>query len=50
MLAADIVERARARRDAPSAEAAVRAELASRLLPAEPNWRPQRRRRRANRR
>ncbi len=40
MLAADVVERARARRDAPSAEAAVRAELASRLLPAEPNWRP----------
>jgi fused signal recognition particle receptor len=40
MLAADVVERARARRDLPSAEAAVRAELASRLLPAEPNWRP----------
>jgi fused signal recognition particle receptor len=40
MLAADVVERARARRDAASPEAAVRAELASRLLPAEPHWRP----------
>jgi fused signal recognition particle receptor len=40
MLAADVVERARARRDAASPEAAVRTELASRLLPAEPHWRP----------
>ena len=39
-LALDIVERARARKDAPSAEAAVRAELASRLLPGEHGWRP----------
>jgi fused signal recognition particle receptor len=40
-LAIDIVERARARRDAPSAEAAVRAELAALLVPREPGeWRP----------
>lgn len=39
-LAMDIVERARARQDAPSAEAAVRAELAARLLPGEHGWRP----------
>ena len=39
-LAVEIVESARERRDAASAEAAVRAELASRLLPATPHWRP----------
>ena len=39
-LAADIVEKARDRRDVASAETAVRAELAARLLPAEPHWRP----------
>ena len=39
-LAMEIVERARARKDAPSAEAAVRAELAARLLPGEHGWRP----------
>ncbi len=39
-LAMDIVERARARKDVPSAEAAVRAELAARLLPGEHGWRP----------
>ena len=39
-LAMDIVERARARKDAPSAEAAVRAELSARLIPAEKGWRP----------
>jgi fused signal recognition particle receptor len=39
-LAMEVVERARARKDEPSAEAAVRAELASRLLPGEPSWRP----------
>jgi fused signal recognition particle receptor len=39
-LSGDIVESARARHDAPSAEAAVRAELASRLMPGEPHWRP----------
>jgi fused signal recognition particle receptor len=39
-LAMEIVERARARKDEPSAEAAVRAELASRLLRPEPGWRP----------
>ncbi len=39
-LAMAVVEKARARKDAPSAEAAVRAELASRLLPAEHGWRP----------
>ncbi len=35
-LAMDVVERARRRRDEPSAEAAVRAELAALLLPREP--------------
>ena len=40
MLAMAVVGKARARKDAPSAEAAVRAELASRLLPAEHGWRP----------
>jgi fused signal recognition particle receptor len=40
-LAMQIVERARARRDAPTAEAAVRAELAALLVPREPGeWRP----------
>jgi fused signal recognition particle receptor len=39
-LAMEVVERARARKDAPSAEAAVRAELAARLLPGEHGWRP----------
>ena len=39
-LAIDIVARARARKDAPSAEAAVRAELAARLMPGEHGWRP----------
>jgi fused signal recognition particle receptor len=39
-LAMEIVERARARKDAPTAEAAVRAELAARLLAGEPGWRP----------
>ncbi|HEX7612281.1 MAG TPA: signal recognition particle-docking protein FtsY [Candidatus Limnocylindrales bacterium] len=39
-LAMDVVERARARKDAPSAEAAVRAELAARLMPGERGWRP----------
>ena len=39
-LAMDVVEKARARKDEPSAEAAVRAELASRLLPGEHGWRP----------
>jgi fused signal recognition particle receptor len=39
-LAMEVVERARARKDKPSAEAAVRAELASRLLPGDPSWRP----------
>jgi fused signal recognition particle receptor len=40
-LAIDIVERARARRDAPTSEAAVRAELAALLVPREPGeWRP----------
>ena len=39
-LAMAVVERARARKDAPSAEAAVRAELAARLLPGEHGWRP----------
>ncbi len=40
-LAMDIVERARARRDATTAEAAVRAELAALLVPREPGeWRP----------
>ena len=40
-LAMEVVERARARKDAPSAEAAVRAELTARLLPGEHGWRPQ---------
>ncbi len=40
VLAIEIVEGARARKDAPSAEAAVRAELAGRLLPGEHGWRP----------
>jgi fused signal recognition particle receptor len=40
-LAFDIVERARARRDAPTAEAAVRHELAALLVPRESEeWRP----------
>jgi len=37
-LAGRIVEGARTRRDAPSAEAAVRAELASLLTPRDPDW------------
>jgi fused signal recognition particle receptor len=37
-LASRIVEGARTRRDAPSAEAAVRAELASLLAPRDPDW------------
>jgi fused signal recognition particle receptor len=39
-LAMEVVERARARKDAPTAEAAVRAELAARLMPGEHGWRP----------
>jgi len=40
-LAMDVVERARARRDAATSEAAVRAELAALLVPREPGeWRP----------
>ena len=39
-LAIEIVEHARARKDMPSAEAAVRAELSARLIAAEPHWRP----------
>ena len=39
-LAMEIVERARARKDASSAEAAVRAELAARLQPREHDWLP----------
>ncbi len=40
-LAMDIVERARARRDAPTSEAAVRTELAALLVPRQPGeWRP----------
>ncbi|MFI5258006.1 MAG: signal recognition particle-docking protein FtsY [Candidatus Limnocylindrales bacterium] len=39
-LAVEVVERARARKDEPSAEAAVRAELAARLLPGDRGWRP----------
>jgi fused signal recognition particle receptor len=39
-LATQIVERARARKDAPSAEAAVRSELAARLMPGDQGWRP----------
>ncbi|TAK01521.1 MAG: signal recognition particle-docking protein FtsY [Chloroflexota bacterium] len=37
-LAGRIVERARSRRDAPSAEGAVRAELAALLAPRDPDW------------
>jgi fused signal recognition particle receptor len=37
-LASRVVEGARARRDAPSAEAAVRAELAALLAPRDPDW------------
>jgi fused signal recognition particle receptor len=40
-LAMQVVERARARKDAPSAEAAVREELAALLLPNRPDWRPE---------
>jgi len=40
-LAMEVVERARARKDAPSAEAAVRAELAALLIPSDPAWRPE---------
>jgi fused signal recognition particle receptor len=39
-LAGEVVERARARKDAPSAEAAVREELAALLIPSDPRWRP----------
>ena len=39
-LAMDIVENARRRRDPGGAEAAVRAELASLLVPREPGWEP----------
>jgi fused signal recognition particle receptor len=39
-LAVDVVERARARRDPAGPEAAVRAELAARLLAGDPLWRP----------
>ena len=39
-LAMDIVEKARGRRDASSAEAAVRAELASLLVPRDAGWAP----------
>ena len=41
-LAIKIVERARNRQDAVTAEAAVRADLAALLMPAEPGWRPAR--------
>ena len=41
-LAGEVVERARDRKDAPSAEAAVRAELSALLIPSDPNWRPAR--------
>ena len=40
VLAAEIVERARRRRDPAGPEAAVRAELAAILLPGDPEWRP----------
>jgi len=41
-LAMEVVERARRRRDEPSAEAAVRSELAALLIPREPGaWHPQ---------
>jgi fused signal recognition particle receptor len=39
-LAMEVVERARGRKDAPSAEAAVREELAALLIPSDPAWRP----------
>ncbi|HEX7492066.1 MAG TPA: signal recognition particle-docking protein FtsY [Candidatus Limnocylindrales bacterium] len=39
-LAMEVVEEARSRKDAVSAEAAVRAELAARLLPGDVSWRP----------
>jgi fused signal recognition particle receptor len=39
-LAGEVVERARARKDAPSAEAAVREELTALLIPSDPRWRP----------
>jgi fused signal recognition particle receptor len=39
-LAMEVVERARARKDSPSPEAAVRAELAARLIAGQPGWRP----------
>ncbi|HEX7591705.1 MAG TPA: signal recognition particle-docking protein FtsY [Candidatus Limnocylindrales bacterium] len=39
-LAIQVVEKARARKDAVSAEAAVRAELAARLMPGDVSWRP----------
>jgi fused signal recognition particle receptor len=39
-LAIQVVDRARARKDAVSAEAAVRAELAARLMPGDVSWRP----------
>ena len=39
-LAMEVVERARERHDAPTAEAAVRAELAARLVAREPGWVP----------
>jgi fused signal recognition particle receptor len=39
-LALDVVERARARKDAVSAESAVRDELAALLIPSDPHWRP----------
>ena len=41
-LALQIVERARARKDAPTAEAAVREELAALLIPGDRAWRPTR--------
>jgi len=41
-LAAAVVEQARARRDTPDAQSAVRAELASRLVASDPAWRPAR--------
>jgi fused signal recognition particle receptor len=39
-LAMEVVEKARSRKDAASAEASVRAELAARLLPGDVSWRP----------
>jgi fused signal recognition particle receptor len=41
-LAAEVVERARTRKDAPTAEAAVREELAGLLIASDPAWRPSR--------